>query len=96
MKYALIQMPNGYIDIIDNSGSIGKGRVCRLIDEGGKPAGTVESEVPFGTLSFGLAKSVHDSCDELYDRIRLAREALDGNIQWKQVHPPKQEGSEHP
>ena len=94
MKYALIKMPDGYIDIIDNSTNIGKGRVCKLINEGGKPAGTTDSDLPVGALKAGLEHNRNTQLDKLYSRIRLAQEVLDGNITWDQVHPQKLEGSE--
>ncbi len=89
MKYALIQMPSGVILIVDNHDSIGKGRVYKLIDEGGKPVGTIESDLRPGSLQVGFEHKRTARLDELYDQIRLAREALDGGITWEQVHPPE-------
>lgn len=89
MKYALIQMPNSAILIVDNHDDIGKSRVCRLIDEGGKPVGTIESDLRAGTLQAGFEHRRSVELDEQYYRIRLAREALDGDIAWEQVHPPQ-------
>jgi hypothetical protein len=89
MKYALIQMPSGATLIVDNHDSIGKGRVCKLIDEGGKPVGTIESDLRPGSLQAGFEHHRAAELDELYDQIRLAREALDGDITWEQVHPPE-------
>ena len=94
MKYVLIQMPDRYIDIIDNHDSIGKSRVYRLIDEGGKPVGTIDSDLRPGVLRAGFSHRESDRNDKLRDQIRLAREALDGDIKWEQVHPQKPEGSE--
>ena len=89
MKYALIQMLNSAILIVDNHDSIGKARVCKLIDEGGKPVGTIESDLRPGTLQIGFEHRRAAELDEQYYRIRLAREALDGDITWEQVHPPE-------
>ncbi len=94
MKYALIQMPSSAILIVDNSDSIGKGRVCRLIDEGGKPVGTIESDLRAGALQAGFEYNRNARIEELWKQIRLAQEALNGDITWEQVHPPKPEGSE--
>ena len=95
MKYVLIQMPDGAIDIVDNNNSIGKSRVYRLIDEGGKPVGTIDSGLRPGALRAGFEHCESIRNDKLSDQIRLAREALDGDITWEQVHPIK-EGSETP
>lgn len=95
MKYALIQMPNSSILIVDNSDNIGKGRMYKLINEGGKPAGTIESDLRSGSLQAGFEHRRNVRVEELYNQIRLAREALDGDIQWEQVHPPKPEESEN-
>ena len=95
MRYALIQMPSSAILIVDNSDSIGKGRVCRLINEGGKPVGTIESDLHAGALQAGFEHERNVRGEKLYNQIRLAQEALDGNIAWEQVHPIK-EGSEKP
>lgn len=89
MKYALIQIPSGAILIVGNHDSIEKGRVCRLINEGGKSVGTIESDLRAGTLQAGFEHSRTARLDELYDQIRLAQEALDGDITWEQVHPPE-------
>ena len=89
MKYALIQMPDGAVDIIDNHDSIGKARVCRLIDEGGKPVGTIESDLRPGMLRAGFEHCERIRNDKLYDQIRLAREALNGDITYEQVHSPE-------
>lgn len=89
MKYALIQMPNSAILIVDNHDDIGKSRVCRLIDEGGKPVGTIESDLRPGALQAGFEHKLDARIDELWKQIRLAQEALDGGIQWEQVHPPQ-------
>ena len=86
MKYALIQMPDGAIDIIDNHDSIGKARVHRLIDEGGKPVGTIESGLRPWALRAGFEHCERIRNDKLSDQIRLAREALDGDITWEQAH----------
>ena len=94
MKYVLIQMPDREILIVDNHDSIGKSRVYRLIDEGGKPVGTIDSDLPRGTLRAGLEHRESARNDELRDQIRLVREVLDGDIKWEQVHPQKPEGSE--
>jgi hypothetical protein len=91
VKYALIQMPNRSIIIVDNSGSIGKGRVCRLIEDGGKPAGIIESDLRAGTLQAGFEHHRTTELDSLNLQMQLAREALNGEIQWEQVHPPKPE-----
>ena len=95
MKYVLIQMPDGAIDIVDNHDSIGKSWVYRLIDEGGKPVGTIDSDLRPGALRAGFEHCESIRNDKLSDQIRLAREALDGDITWEQVHPIK-EGSETP
>jgi hypothetical protein len=95
MKYVLIQMPDGAIDIVDNNNSIGKSWVYRLIDEGGKPVGTIDSDLRPGALRAGFEHCESIRNDKLRDQIRLAREALDGDITWEQVHPIK-EGSETP
>ncbi len=89
MKYALIQMPSSAILIVDNHDSIGKARVCKLIDEGGKPVGAIESDLRPGSLQAGFEHKRTARLDELYDQIRLAKEALDGDITWEQVHPPE-------
>lgn len=88
MKYALIQMPSGAILIVDNHDDIGKGRVCKLIGEGGKPVGTIESDLRPGALQSGFEHYRAAELDEQYYRIRLAKEALYGDITWEQVHPP--------
>ncbi len=88
MKYALIQMPSSAILIVDNTDSIGKGRVCKLIDDGGKSVGTIESDLRPGILQAGFDHRRSVELDEQYYRIRLAREALDGDITWEQVHDP--------
>ena len=95
MKYVLIQMPDREILIVDNHDSIGKSRVYRLIDEGGKPVGTIDSGLRPGALRAGFEHCESIRNDKLSDQIRLAREALDGDITWEQVHPIK-EGSETP
>lgn len=89
MKYALIQMPNGSIDIVDNSTKIGKGRVCKLIDEGGKPAGTIESDLRVGALKVGFERRRTAELNHLNLQMQLAREALDGDIKWDEIHPPQ-------
>jgi hypothetical protein len=94
MKYVLIQMPDSAIDIVDNNNSIGKSRVYRLIDEGGKPVGTLDSDLRPGALRAGFEHCESIRNDKLRDQIRLAREALDGDIKWEQVHPTKPEGGE--
>ena len=71
MKYALIQMPDSEIIIVDNSDSIGKGRVYKLIDEGGKLAGTIESDLRAGALRVGFEHNRTVRANELYDQIRL-------------------------
>ena len=86
MKYALIQMPDGAIDIIDNHDSIGKARVYRLIDEGGKPVGAIDSDLRPWALRAGFEHCERIRNDKLSDQIRLIREALDGDITWKQAH----------
>lgn len=89
MKYALIQMPDSAIVIVDNSTPIGKGRVCRLIDEGGKPVGTIESELRAGSLRAGFEHKRTAELNHLNLQMQLVREALDGDIDWEQVHPPQ-------
>lgn len=89
MKYTLIQMPDSEILIVDNNDYIGKCRVCKLIDEGGKPVGTLESDLRAGALRVGFEHNRTVRADELYDQIRLAREALNGDITWDKVHPPE-------
>jgi hypothetical protein len=90
-----MQMPNETIDIIDNSTYIGKNKVCKLIDKGCKPVGTIESELPVLALKAGFEHNLRTKIDELDRSAQLAREALNGNIAWEQVHPIK-EGSETP
>ena len=89
MKYALIQMPDGAIDIIDNHDSIGKARVYRLIDEGGKPVGAIDSDLRPWALRAGFEHCERIRNDKLSDQIRLVRGVLDGSITWEQVHPPE-------
>lgn len=93
MKYVLIQMPNGVIDIIDNSTHIGKNKVCKLIDKGCTPVGTIESDLSVLALKAGFEHNLGAKINELDRSMRLAHEALNGDIQWEQVHPPKPEGS---
>ena len=95
MKYALLQMPDSAIIIVDNSDSIGKGRVCALIIDGAKPVGTIESDLRAGALKAGFEHSRNNRIDEMHDQIRLAQEALDGDITWDQVHPPEESGKQH-
>ena len=94
MKYVLIQMLDREILIVDNHDSIGKSRVYRLIDEGGKPVGTIDSDLRPRALRVGIEHRESARNDELSDQIRLVREVLDGDITWDQVHPQKPEGSE--
>lgn len=89
MKYVLIQMPDKSIVIVDNSTRIGKSRVSRLIEEGAKSAGTVESDLRAGALQAGFEHRRTKELDGLNLQMQLAREALNGDIQWEQVHPPK-------
>jgi hypothetical protein len=93
MKYALIQMPDSTILIVDNRDNIGKCRACRLIDEGGKPVGIIESDLHVGTLQSGFQHQRNLRLDELYDRIRLAEEVLDGDVTFEQVHPIPEVGN---
>ena len=80
MKYALIRMPTGDIQIVDNSTHIGKGRVCRLIDRGGIPAGTIDSDFTIGALYAGFRHQKQVLLDDLDQRICTARRALNGDI----------------
>lgn len=90
MRYVLIQMPNGSIDIVDNSTYIGKNKVCKLIDKGCTPVGTIESDLSVLALKAGFEHNLGAKIDELDRSMRLAREALYGDIQWEQVHPPEE------
>lgn len=94
MKYVLIQMPDSEILIVDNHDDIGKSRVYRLIDEGGKPVGTIDSDLRPRALQVGIERRESVRNDELRDQIRLVREVLDGDITWDRIHPQKPEGSE--
>lgn len=91
MNYALLQLKGGQITIIDNSTNIGKGRICRLIDEGALSVGTIESDLRPSELKRGFEKYMREEYEQQCDKVRLARQALDGDITWDEVHPPKEE-----
>ncbi len=55
-RYTLMQMPNESIIITDDSTKAGQNRICQLIDEGGQPAGTIDSHLPIETLKSGFFK----------------------------------------
>jgi len=80
MKYVLLKMADGVITIIDNHDSIGKGRVGKLCRDGAVFAGTIESDLPRGTLKDGLERYARQQYDEMRDRVSLARKVLDGEI----------------
>mgnify|MGYP000917342575 CR=1 FL=1 len=94
MKYALLQMPDESIKIVDNNTHIGKGLVCKLIDEGGKSVGIIESDLTSGALKVGLEHYCTAKMDKLYQRISLALKALYGDITYddikEEVNPCKQ------
>lgn len=54
MRYVLIKNADGQIKIIDNSTSIGKGKVERAIIGGGEHIGFVESELRARELETGF------------------------------------------
>lgn len=89
MKYALLKRTDGQIIIVDNSTHIGKGRVQALVNDGAAGVGTIESNLRPAELKAGFEHSRNTHVDELYYQIRLAREALDGDITWDKVHPPE-------
>ena len=89
MKYALLKRTDGQIVIIDNSTHIGKGRIEKLCNDGAVGVGTIESNLTPGELKSGFERCVRNRNNELYYQIKLAREALDGDITWDKVHPPE-------
>ena len=80
MKYALIQMPSSAILVVDNHDSIGKGHVEWACANGGKPVGTIESDLSANVLLQGIRMDMRTERDELEDRIRLAQKALLGEF----------------
>jgi hypothetical protein len=94
MKCALLQLRNEQIVIVDNSTHIGKGRVEHLCNNDAEPVGIIESDLRPAVLKQGFEKSMREEYEEQRYQVCLAREALNGDIQWEQVHPPEPEGAD--
>ena len=78
MIYVLIVDKEGQIQIVDNSNSLGKRKVEKMIMEGCEPVGKLESELNRLALMSGFNKSMCEKHKKALDRIYTAIQALEG------------------
>lgn len=94
MKYVLMQAPrkeddyNSQIEIVDNSGAIGKGRVEKLVEMGYTYVGTIESVLDVNRLQSGFSHNADRQVDIMHDLFREISKIADSHIEraYEAVH----------
>ncbi|MCD7863589.1 MAG: hypothetical protein LUG61_08840 [Lachnospiraceae bacterium] len=87
-KYVMLQAPKEnehdtapQILIIDNSTAIGKSRVEKLVNQGYRFAGTIETELSESIVRSGICRDRIDRLEAYQSRIREVRQLLGNTLE---------------